>query len=278
MSSTDDRQPADVSAAMDRLARAALSTAMAKRQTPASTYRQQFRKEFTLEDARRLVPYFHRLGISHLYASPFLNARPGSHHVYDAIDHGSINPEVGTEAELAALVRDLREHGMGLILDVVPNHMCIAGENAWWLDVLEHGPSSPYAEYFDIAWFDSPRPGMRGRLLLPVLGEPYGNVLEDGLLRLSYERGQFSIQYYETRLPVDPRTYVQALTPAASAMMDALGPLHPDTIELASILNAIGHLPTREEPDSHRVAMGRVEIAAIMRRLLREGARCAVER
>ena len=257
----------DVTVAIERLADEALRTAMARRGTPVSTYRLQFRKEFTFEAARLLVPYLHDLGITHLYASPFLKARPGSHHGYDVIDHSCINPEVGTEAEFEALVRDLRERGMGLILDVVPNHMCIAGDNAWWADVLEHGPSSPYAEFFDIAWFDSPRPGMRGRLLLPVLGDSYGKVLESGLLKLTVENGLFSLQYYETRLPIDPRTYGHAISPAVAAMMSGLSDVHPDTIELASILNAIAHLPSREEADPSRLAMGRVEIAAMKRRL-----------
>ena len=160
--------------ALDRLAADALAAARARRRTPGATYRLQFHAGFTLRDALALVPYFHALGVTHLYASPLLTARPGSIHGYDITDHDRLNPEVGTESDLAALSAALRARGMGLILDVVPNHMSVAGDNAWWADVLEHGPASPFAGHFDIAWYDSPRTAMHGRLLLPVLGDPYG--------------------------------------------------------------------------------------------------------
>jgi (1->4)-alpha-D-glucan 1-alpha-D-glucosylmutase len=273
---TIDEPATDTAAALDRLAADALRLAWQRRRTPGSTYRLQFHKEFTLQDATRLVPYLHALGVTHVYASPILKARPGSHHGYDVVDHGSINPEVGTEEDLAELAHALKGRGMGLILDAVPNHMCIGGDNPWWTDVLEHGPSSPYAEAFDIAWFDSPRPGMSGRLLLPVLGEPYGTVLEGGQLKPVLAGGQLSVWYYQNRLPIDPRTYGKVLAPAVADVMDRLGPEHPDTIELISILNSVEHLPPRTEPDPGRVAVGRVEIAAIKRRLSELGERFPV--
>ena len=265
--------PAADPAILDRLAADALRVARERRRTPGATYRFQFHKEFTLPHATRLVPYLHALGITHVYASPILKAKPGSHHGYDVVDHGSLNPEVGTEDDFAGLGRALRERGMGLILDAVPNHMCIGGDNPWWTDVLEHGPSSPFAEFFDIAWQDSPRPGMNGRLLLPVLGDPYGTVLEGGQLRPEFADGRFSVWYYDNRLPIDPRTYGLILGPAVEGVRAKLGPDAADVIELQSILNSIRHLPPRGEPDAARVEDGRVEIAAIRRRLAELGGR-----
>ncbi len=259
--------------ALDQLAATAVEIARARRATPGATYRFQFNKTFTLKDAIALVPYLHDLGITHVYASPMLRARPGSMHGYDVVDHGELNPEVGTEEEFASLSSALRERGMGLILDAVPNHLCIGSDNPWWTDILEHGPSSPYADYFDIAWYDSPRPGMSGRLLLPVLGEPYGTVLENGQLKPGFDGGAFWVSYYDNRLPIDPRTYGHILAPAVAELLANRGVEDPDTIELTSILNSVGNLPPRGEEDAGRVAMGRVEVAAIKRRLLELGER-----
>src|SRR5436190_2674865 len=160
--------------------------AMAKRniargrplRVPDATYRFQFHAKFRFADAIKLVPYLAKLGISHLYASPFLKARPGSTHGYDIIDHNAVNPEIGTEKELNLLIESLREHGMGLVPDLVPNHMGVLhADIAWWLDVLEKGRASPYARYFDIDW-------SRGKLLLPVLGKHSGEALGAGELKL----------------------------------------------------------------------------------------------
>jgi len=252
---------------LDRLAADALAVAHERRRTPGATYRLQFHAGFTLRDALALVPYFDSLGVTHLYASPLLTARPGSTHGYDIIDHNRLNPEIGTEADLAALTSALRERGMGLILDVVPNHMCVTSGNAWWADVLEHGPSSPFAGYFDIAWYDSPRIPMHGRLLLPVLGEPYGQVLEAGQLKPSFKYGGFFVSYWEAVFPLDPRTYDQILTPALAVLREQLGSDSPDVIELQSILRAIRYLPPREEADLTRLAEGRAECGVIKRRL-----------
>src|SRR4051812_31123413 len=175
---------------MNRLIADTVAKARERRRVPGATYRVQLHHGFTLRDALAIVPYLHDLGITHLYASPFLAARPGSTHGYDVIDHARINPEVGTDDDLATLAAALRERGMGLILDVVPNHMCVAWENPYWVDVLEHGPSSPFAPVFDISWYDSPREGMQGRLLLPILGESYGQALEGGTLVAKFDAGR----------------------------------------------------------------------------------------
>src|SRR5438270_7781555 len=160
---------------------------------PGATYRLQFHAGFTFRDACALVPYLHDLGISHCYASPYLKARPGSTHGYDITNHQLFNPEIGSEDEYADWVKALHARGMGQILDAVPNHMGISGnENPWWNDVLENGPSSPYATFFDVSWHASPRPELQNKVLLPVLGDPYGKVLEAQQLRLSYTAGAFT--------------------------------------------------------------------------------------
>ena len=179
----------------------------------AATARLQFHKDFTLDQAVELVPYFDRLGISHLYASPLLTARAGSTHGYDIIDHNRINPELGGEDALRRLVAALRDRGMGLILDIVPNHMGVGGnDNPWWADVLEWGRASPYAEFFDIDW-EPPDPALRGRMLAPFLGKAYGEALADGDLKLEFgeDDGRLFAAYYGTRFPIAPRDYPSVL-------------------------------------------------------------------
>ena len=178
-----------------------------------ATYRLQFHKGFTFRDATALVPYLARLGISHIYASPLMEARPGSTHGYDIVYHNRLNPETGTEGEFAALTAAVKAQGMGLILDIVPNHMAVGGaDNAWWLDVLEWGELSAYAAYFDINW-DPLREDLKGRVLLPVLGEQYGAVLERGEIVLRFEpsEGSFSAWYYNHRFPISPFNYAAIL-------------------------------------------------------------------
>ncbi|AWM38868.1 Maltooligosyl trehalose synthase [Gemmata obscuriglobus] len=234
---------------------------------PGATYRVQFHAGFTLRDVLAIVPYLHALGVTHLYASPILKARPGSTHGYDVLDHSALNPEIGSEADLAELSRALRDRGMGLLLDAVPNHMSVGTGNAWWADVLEHGPASSFAAAFDIAWHDSPRPQMAGRLLLPVLGDQYGAVLESGEFQPVFEEGGFHVRVHDNRLPLDPRTYGQVLAPASRDVRERHGAEHPSAIELASILHAVQGLPPRTDPDEARQAEGRLEVIAIRRRL-----------
>jgi (1->4)-alpha-D-glucan 1-alpha-D-glucosylmutase len=178
-----------------------------------ATQRLQFHKGFTLDDAVPLVPYFARLGISHLYASPLLKARAGSMHGYDVVDPTCVNPELGGEAALQRLVAALREHDMGLILDIVSNHMAVGGaDNPWWLDLLEWGRLSPYSEFFDIQWH-SPDPLLKGQLLMPFLGSDYGEALQSGNLVLKFEaaHGAFYVEHYEHRFPICPRDYALIL-------------------------------------------------------------------
>ena len=184
-----------------------------------ATYRLQFHKGFTFRDAEALVPYLARLGISHVYASPLMEARPGSTHGYDIVNHNRLNPEIGTDDEFDALVAALKAHEMGLIVDIVPNHMGIGGaDNAWWFDVLEWGEASPYAAYFDINW-DPLREDLKGRVLLPVLGDQYGAVLERGEIALRFDprEGEFSAWYYNHRFPISPLSYPDVLRHAGEA-------------------------------------------------------------
>ncbi|BFT63759.1 malto-oligosyltrehalose synthase [Pseudomonas moorei] len=179
-----------------------------------ATLRLQFHKGFTLDDAVPLVPYFAELGISHVYASPLLSARAGSMHGYDVVDPTTINPELGGEAALRRLVSALREHSMGLILDIVSNHMAVGGsDNPWWLDLLEWGRLSPYSEFYDIQWH-SADPLMEGKLLLPFLGSDYGVALQDGTLPLRFDaqHGAFFVEHYEHHFPICPMTCGELLT------------------------------------------------------------------
>ncbi|HYT87927.1 MAG TPA: malto-oligosyltrehalose synthase, partial [Gemmataceae bacterium] len=217
-----------------------------RRHTPLATYRLQFNRTFPFAAARTLVPYLHELGVTDIYASPILKARPGSTHGYDICDHSQINPDLGGDAEFDALAAALREHGMGLILDIVPNHMGIGDNNPWWVDVLENGPSSPYAAHFDIDWHPA-NPDLENKVLLPVLGDQYGAVLEKGELRLHYDEGAFFLSYYDTKLPIAPETYRPVLEYPLDDLTKKLGAEHPHLQELRSILTALSYLPPRTE-------------------------------
>lgn len=235
---------------------------------PCGTYRIQFHKGNTFEHVTQAVPYLRALGISHLYASPYLRARPGSTHGYDIVDHGQLNPEVGDERAHARLCQALRRNGMGQILDIVPNHMgVLEADNAWWLDVLEHGRASSHAETFDIEWKPA-QSEMEGRLLLPVLGDHYGRVLEAGEIQLHFEaeQGQFRLHYWDHRFPIDPRSYpeVFAALPAPPARDDSEGDSHA---VIAALLDALGRLPARDEPDAD-ARRARVRDAAVFKRQL----------
>jgi (1->4)-alpha-D-glucan 1-alpha-D-glucosylmutase len=241
---------------------------IARRRLPESTYRLQFQAAFTFQNARDLVGYLSDLGISHCYASPYLKARPGSTHGYDITDHRVLNPEIGSVEDYNDFVAALQQRGMGQILDMVPNHMGVAtNDNPWWNDVLENGPASPYASWFDISWEAPTRPELRNRVLLPVLGDPYGKVLESGQLRLAFESGGFVVLYYERRFPLDPKTYSAILRPRLEELEQTLGGDSPAFLEYQSILTAIGHLPDRNDPSPEKVAERQREKEVVKRRL-----------
>jgi (1->4)-alpha-D-glucan 1-alpha-D-glucosylmutase len=250
------------------LATAVAETVARRRCQPTATYRIQFMpKQMTFHDAARIVPYLHELGVSHLYASPCLKARAGSPHGYAIVDYGELNPELGGEDGYRAMVEALHGHAMGQIFDVVPNHMsATAAENVWWNDVLENGPASPHAVYFDIDWHPV-KEELRNRVLLPILGEQYGQVLEAGELRLEYREGAFFLRYGQAVLPLDPRTYRTILTHNLVAFKEAQPPDSPGLCELESIITALEHLPERTNTEPGNMAERQREKEVIKARL-----------
>ena len=214
---------------------------------PTATYRLQFHKGFTFDDATAVVEYLHALGISHGYASSYLMAVPGSQHGYDVVDPTRLNPEIGNAESYRRWVDALRARGMGHIIDLVPNHMGIAkSANPWWQDVLENGPSSRHAHVFDIDWHPL-KPELENKVLLPILGDSYGAVLEGQEIELRHEGGTFSLHYYETSLPVAPGSYYRILETDVERLIESLGEESAEAAEYLSILTAIRRLPGRAE-------------------------------
>ena len=235
---------------------------------PTATYRLQFAEgAMGFRDAAAVVPFLAELGISHLYASPYLKARAGSKHGYDVVDYSQLNPELGSPDDYRAMVDALHRHAMGQILDTVPNHMSTAAaENPWWEDVLENGPGSPKAACFDIDW----RPvkeELRNKVLLPVLAEQYGQVLEAGDLKVEFGGGAFRLRYYQTVLPLEPRTYRMVLARKLDELKQSLPADADDLRELESILTAIEHLPAYTQTEPSAVAERRREKEVIKDRL-----------
>ena len=212
-----------------------MSTEHDKRRNPwpLSTYRIQLQPAFGFDDVTAIAPYLHRLGVSHLYASPYLQAAAGSTHGYDVIDHSTVNAELGGEEGHERMCAALGAHELGQVLDIVPNHMAIVGGNRWWWDVLENGPSSQYASYFDVDW-DPPEAKLRNTVLMPILGDHYGRVLEAGEFRLLRDGGAFTLHYYDHVLPVAPRSLDDLLAGAARRCR---------SMELESLATFFGRLP-----------------------------------
>ena len=237
---------------------------------PSSTYRLQFNRWFTFAQAREIVPYLHALGVSDAYASPYFQARPDSLHGYDITDHNKLNAAIGSREEYDSWIAELHAHSMGQVLDFVPNHVGIAEPlNQWWMDVLENGPSSRYAPYFDIDWHPL-KSDLRDKVLLPILSDQYGRVLERGELQVYFAEGTFYLRYGDRRLPIAPGTYRYVLGIALENLAE-----HKDEdfyAEVQSILTALEYLPKRTETDPKRIAERIREKEIIKRRLER---RCA---
>jgi (1->4)-alpha-D-glucan 1-alpha-D-glucosylmutase len=216
---------------------------------PASTYRLQLTKALGFEAAAKLVPYLDRLGITTCYASPVLAARPGSTHGYDTCDHSRISPELGGDVAFEAWADRLHDAGLGLIVDFVPNHMSIHPvANAWWRDVLENGPASEHARAFDIDW-QPVKVELESKVLLPMLADQYGVVLDAGELRIVLEDGAFSLRYYEHDLPLNPSQLRMLLQHRLDLLQASTEALDPGLNELMSILFQLEHLPPHTERD-----------------------------
>jgi len=235
-------------------------------QAPYATYRLQFSPEFTFQDAIDLVPYMRGLGISHCYASPLFKPRAGSSHGYDVVDYQAFNPKLGGEDSFNAFVEALHQHDMGLIMDVVPNHMGIGSDNAWWMDVLENGPGSEYAHYFDIDWHLSEETS-DNKVLLPILENHYGRVLEDGKLHLSYDGYRFMLNYYEHRFPLVVDSYKDVLRHCINHLMDDDTVNTPLIEELQSIMTGLRNLPVYTTTDPAHLAERNREQRILKRRL-----------
>ena len=206
--------------------------------TPSATYRLQLNGQFTFRMLTSLIDYLHELGISDGYLSPFLKARSGSTHGYDITDYGTLNPEIGDEQDLRRLAAELKSKGMGMLIDVVPNHMCVAPSNGWWADVLERGRDSPYADFFDIDWnpdqTKTPEP-----VNYPILNEKVSEALQTQKLRLQFEDGKFILKYDNMPLPLCLGSWVEVLDPTLHRLNESHGKNHPAALELNAILQIL---------------------------------------
>ena len=243
---------------------------------PLSTYRLQFNRDFTFQQATQLLPYLSQLGVSHVYCSPYLKARAGSPHGYDIIDHNSLNPEIGSPEDFDVFCNSLKSYGMGQILDIVPNHMGIMGaDNEWWLDVVEHGQASIYADFFDIDWHPM-KVELQGKLLLPILAKRYGLAMEEGDFNLAFDEinGCFSIWYYQHRLPLNPSDYPCLLKHRYEFLTAHLHPENSDYQELASLITAFENLPENQTNTREKMLERHRDSALLKRRLATLAANC----
>jgi len=234
---------------------------------PISTYRLQFNRHFGFNDATAIIPYLQKLGISDIYSSPFFRSRPDSDHGYDVSNHNELNPPIGTRDDFDTMVAALKERGMGQIADFVPNHMGIIDpRNEWWMDVLENGASSRFAQFFDIDW-DPLKEALRNKVLLPVLGDQYGRVLERGEFHLRFDEGAFYLNYFDWVFPLNPRTYHFVLRIA----LEKLSQYSDEDmyLDLESILTALEYLPPRTNIDDEKIRERAREKEVIKRRILR---------
>ena len=222
---------------------------------------------FTLHDAAAIVPYLGQLGIGAAYTSPYFAAQPGSTHGYDVSNHNELNVEVGGSDAHTAFTDALREHDLQHIVDFVPNHMGIAtSTNPWWRDVLENGPSARAGRFFDIDWFPVKRE-LRRKLLLPILGDQYGRVLERGELRIEFRDGRLVLKYFDHELPVNPRQAPRVYRAGLADLTQRLGPANPDVLELASIITALQKMPPYTETSPEAIAERHRESVVAQNRL-----------
>lgn len=233
---------------------------------PTATYRVQLNNNFRFADARKILDYLQSLGISDLYLSPILMSRKGSDHGYDVTDPTRINPDLGTEEEFSALQAELQERGMGLLLDTVPNHMAASAENPWWMDVLENGAQSAFAAFFDIEWHPHSR-SLDGKILLPVLGRPFGEVLESGEIKLSFQEGRFFFQYFDALFPLAPGSYHTILNHRAERLKELVGEESATYHEYAGILASLLELVRSDRRSGETAADRRMRYESARERL-----------
>jgi (1->4)-alpha-D-glucan 1-alpha-D-glucosylmutase len=239
---------------------------------PTATYRLQFNRHFTFKDATNIIPYLQKLGISDIYSSPFFRSRPDSDHGYDVSNHNELNAAIGTREEFDTMAAALKQAGLGQIVDFVPNHMGIIDpRNEWWMDVLENGPSSVFAPFFDINW-NPLKEKVKNKVLLPVLGDQYGRVLERGEFHLRFRDGAFYLTYYDWVFPLNPRTYNFILRLA----LEKLSQYSDEDmyLDLESILTALEYLPNRTAIEEEKVRERAREKEAVKRRILRLCVEC----
>lgn len=233
---------------------------------PSATYRVQFNADFRFEQARELLPYLEKIGITHLYASPLFQARTGSLHGYDVVNPTCLNPEIGTEDEFNELVADLDARGMWLMLDLVPNHMAASTENPWWMDVLENGSASAHGAFFDVEWGHR-MPAVRDKIVLPILGEPYGSALEDQKLALSWCRHGLCVKCYDALYPLDPATYRYVLSYRSDELLERLGTDDQARRDFRALLETAERLPAWTVTDWELVELRRRGIDELKRGL-----------
>jgi len=233
---------------------------------PGSTYRLQLHAGFGFDAATAVVPYLAALGVTDLYLSPILTAAPGSTHGYDVVDHGSLNPELGGEPGFRRLSDECARHGLGILVDFVPNHMGIGPLNAWWMDVLENGPSAVHAPAFDVDWTPL-KVELAHKVLVPVLGDQYGRVLEKGELTLARDGGALVVRYYDHVFPVAPRAVPLVLRHRLETLRERLGTRDVATQELESIAVSLDKLAPRMDTSPTAVADRAREKEVAKRRL-----------
>ena len=238
---------------------------LATARQPLATYRVQLHKDFGFDAAAEQARYLAELGISDLYTSPILTAAPGSGHGYDVVDHRQISEELGGEKAYDRLAAALREAGLGHLLDVVPNHMGLSSGNRQWLDLLENGPAAQAARFFDVEWHPL-KEELADKVLVPVLGDRYGAVLERGEIRLELNDGAFRVRYYDHLFPINPRSYAQILDHRLADLERSLG--RSEALdELKSILFELDHMPSRRETEPAKQEERRREKEVVKRRV-----------
>jgi (1->4)-alpha-D-glucan 1-alpha-D-glucosylmutase len=239
---------------------------MPPKHVPSATYRVQLNQDFRFADTCKILDYLHELGISDLYLSPILASRKGSGHGYDVTDPTRINPDLGSEEDFAALQSELQNRGMGLLLDTVPNHMAASAENPWWMDVLENGAQSAFAAFFDIEWHPHSR-SLDGKILLPVLGRPFGEALDSGEIKLTFQDSRFFFQYFDSLFPLAPRSYHAILNHRFDRLKEILGEDAPAYHEYSGIISSVRELSGADRRSTETPAERRLRIESSRDRL-----------